>query len=160
MRVVIKKINNKATFLPLAGTQGDRCSWEMAAVGQSKGVTAAPADTPKAAQNEFASVPTEPWPCVFGSGCHTHSAAGAGVSSPEMFPGQAGMELGPWACTKAAAPLASLARGLAGPAGENGREKHEEIPAFYMGLSSVWCLVQLFTLGKVAKNLLLCVSTA
>ena len=42
------------------------------------------------------------------------SAAGVGVSSPETapgaFPGQAAMEMGPWAPSGAAAPLALPAK--------------------------------------------------
>lgn len=116
----------------------------MAAVGQSNGVTAALAGTPKAAQNEFAQVAIEPWPSVFGSGCHPCSAAGVGVSSPAMapaaLPSQAAMEMGPWAPSGAAAPLASPAK----RAGWSCRRKWkgkvgEEIPAVCTGLSSTPC---------------------
>lgn len=100
-----KKKTTKATF-PLAGTQGDRCSWEMAAVGQSEGVTSACVDTPKPAQNEFAGAAIEPWPCMFGSGCHTYSPEMA----PGALPGQAAMEMGPWAPSGEVAPLAPPAK--------------------------------------------------
>lgn len=138
------KKKNKANFFLWAGTQGDRCSWEMAAVGQSKGITAACADTPKPTQNEFAWVAIEPWPCMFGSGCHTYSAAGAGVSSPEMAPGvflsQAEMETGPWAPSGAAAPLALSAKRVGWSCWWKWKGKiGEEIPAFYTGLSSAVC---------------------
>lgn len=72
--------NTKGTFLPSAGPQGDRCSCEMSAAEQSKEVTAAWTGLGVPAQNEFARVAAEPWPCVFGPGCHTGSAAGAQLS--------------------------------------------------------------------------------
>lgn len=67
MRVVINQKKKLKKFLPLARIPQDRCSWEVAALGQSRGVTAAHAGTPKPAQNEFSGAAIKHWPCGVGA---------------------------------------------------------------------------------------------